>query len=645
MDNTSNTYFQFLLTRAGQVNTGYMVDNIFISNEVPSSTHTCVESYVNNLDGTHSVKCADCGKILSTSEHSYTWTTTEPTCATAGAKNGTCACGATNNESIPALSHDFGFGNAAQVVGNTLTYTCANCSATMWSEVSKIDTFANGGIANTGIYQNYGWAADYSDGYASFLIPQDPSTVTNNGVALLYAYGAGGYTLTSKASMTLSFDLAMPQAGFPDGKDWGVAVIGRLLNGWGLGDVPMALNFKENAVYAHGDKIMDLTADEWHNYALQVDLSYDGSNVTAAYTLYIDFVKKAEFSYSAARAQDVYAAGHSTNSYFVVKIDTTAARASTPGTGVYMDNICYLNVPMHEHVASQTLTYDAIGHWHTCTICGQHVDGAAHSMVLDEEQSTMVDPATHQAGHANIAGDLVYVCADACGASYTVAADSVITFAGGHVCESVGSTFGSSTTGAYAPNLTKSYDRNKLTLSGNMKDATNNFDIQVVPSYYNASLADTMTLGFEITIPEGCTNFGGGIDFPFKFGGAWTGGVILSIDGNGNLLLGGSTNVGKLTPGKTAGIVLTFRIGANASDATKADLVTEIHVNGVYGGTHTKTFAYTGAYSFSSANTYVNVKIDYTKAANGQNNDAAPIGTVVIDNLFVGSRAPMIPEE
>ena len=65
-------------------------------------------------------------------EHSYTWVTTkQPTCTETGTKTGTCSCGDTKYETVPALGHS-ATGVAAKAAtctaaGNTAYWHCSRC--------------------------------------------------------------------------------------------------------------------------------------------------------------------------------------------------------------------------------------------------------------------------------------------------------------------------------------------------------------------------------------------------------------------------------------------------------------------------------------------------------------------------------------
>lgn len=74
--------------------------------------------------------CGHTDAIKDKVAHSYSWSTTTPaTCTTAGEKLGTCVCGATKTDTIPALTHSYGKwtpngdGTHSRVCGNDNKHT------------------------------------------------------------------------------------------------------------------------------------------------------------------------------------------------------------------------------------------------------------------------------------------------------------------------------------------------------------------------------------------------------------------------------------------------------------------------------------------------------------------------------------------
>ena len=68
--------------------------------------------------------CSRCGDSYTGHEHSYTESTTEPTCLTAGYTVYTCSCGDSYTVEIPALGHNYVLVNQT---GNVATYECSRC--------------------------------------------------------------------------------------------------------------------------------------------------------------------------------------------------------------------------------------------------------------------------------------------------------------------------------------------------------------------------------------------------------------------------------------------------------------------------------------------------------------------------------------
>ena len=103
------------------------------------TTYTCEcgESYVDNLVDAlghnyvasgNVYTCTRCGDSYTGHEHSYTETTTEPTCTEAGYTVYTCSCGDSYQVDLPALGHDYVMIN--QDVSGKRTYRCTRCGAT-----------------------------------------------------------------------------------------------------------------------------------------------------------------------------------------------------------------------------------------------------------------------------------------------------------------------------------------------------------------------------------------------------------------------------------------------------------------------------------------------------------------------------------
>jgi len=96
-------------------------------------TCDCGESYVDNLvdalghnyvQSGNVYTCSRCGDSYTGHEHSYTESTTEPTCLTAGYTVYTCSCGDSYTVEIPALGHNYVLVNQS---GNVATYECSRC--------------------------------------------------------------------------------------------------------------------------------------------------------------------------------------------------------------------------------------------------------------------------------------------------------------------------------------------------------------------------------------------------------------------------------------------------------------------------------------------------------------------------------------
>ncbi len=611
----TNTYFQFLLSRAGhKPETGWSVDNILLANSLPDSfaSHVCEASeYIDNEDGTHTIKCS-CGAEMGKADCEFVYATTTPaTCVAEGVSTGTCVCGATKTQPIAKVAHKIT--GTVDADAKTISYTCSgvNCTLAFTNAYNVADTFDEGyalGSNNAmavGSYCNGNmFTPVFEDGVAKCLGPMwnklennvhVDGTCNNN---VYYQFDPYKANLASPTKYAFGFDLTMPEGGFPTS---GIGLNFKP-GAWGKGsDI---LKFKDGKAYADvATEIATFNAGDTYNFVVECTL--DIANKTHSYVILVNGEEVHTFTRTESNAIPEAGFAATSNVYFQLNVGTAGEgnKNDAANAGFIVDNLF-------------------AGNPRPCM----------HEVIVLDATSTIVDE--HGDGHADIAGNLVYKCAD-CGFTYTLPAKTVCTFTGGHVCENFGATFANATN---TPNMTATYENDELKLSGNMADCANNHDITLNFKSFVGTLADPskIVVGFDIAIPEGCTNFGGGLEFPFKFGAIsgssnWVPGVELKVDASGKLLLGGNTEIGQLVAGAPkTNIVMAFSVAVNATDDTKIDFTTEIWVNGVYAGASVHQCKNGVDLTFIQDNCYMNIKIG--------NNDAnkTGTGTLVLDNLFIG---------
>lgn len=663
---------------------GYSFDNLWFG-------WTNGEITVQEMSACGTIKYLDAdGNLVTGGSHTWVETVTEePTCDKTGTKELVCSCGATQSAvAIPKLPHTYDFTQtvvtrpegtelnhttpAHKAPASTITYKCTTCSKDVAYEVIDARDFSDDcpcGYVHW-LPKDAATVIDYSNDYASIIAAINENTFNDN-VFIRISAANQGYTLTDKNTVVIGFDIAMPEGGFPEN---GVNLQAKVEGKWGSGaDI---LVFKDAAVYVNGrgEKIADVTAGQWLNFVVKATLA----ETTVDYEIYMNgaFVK----SFSQARNAEITGdtAFNNDSSEYQLNIARTGTNNADATRGMLVDNVFIAEAlpTAFGHVCAGT-TYEQDDTTHTlkCDICGATLDAGEHdytwtvtkeatcaevgkkvgtckcgkevqediaklphTMVFDANNSTIVEPTTHDGTeHDLISGNLVYKCEE-CTFSYTVPATFVRTFGAGCEC-------GVGVDSTVAPNMHLTYADGAVTITGNMIDCTNNFIIEHKPATIFAGTetklaGNKLFFGFDVTIPEDQKNFAAGTLIVFK-SGDWTGTDVLKIDADGNLLLGGSKNVGTIVPGTMTNVILCVEI-LPTDESGKWTRNLQVWVDGVNKDTYTSTYndnGKDGAGDLMSGNTYLQVKV----ANDGANKVADVNGAITFDNMFLGTSIGTLP--
>lgn len=182
--------------------------------ETDASNHTGTETWVTTAT-THEKKWSCCGAVtVASAEHNWNTPTIAPaTCTAAGNKHYTCTeCGATKDETIPALGHDPVHHDAKAAsctgIGWDAYDTCSRCDYTTYKEIAALGhDFVNGSYQHdAGKHWKKCSRCDAEDAKAAHNFSQNGRTYTCTDCGYSYTVSSGGGSSTITVPVTGSRD-------------------------------------------------------------------------------------------------------------------------------------------------------------------------------------------------------------------------------------------------------------------------------------------------------------------------------------------------------------------------------------------------------------------------------------------------------
>ena len=182
--------------------------------ETDASNHTGTETWVTTAT-THEKKWSCCGAVtVASAEHNWNTPKIAPaTCTAAGNKHYTCTeCGATKDETLPALGHDPVHHDAKAAsctgIGWNAYDTCSRCDYTTYKEIAALGhDFVNGSYQHdAGKHWKKCSRCDAEDAKAAHNFSQNGRTYTCTDCGYSYTVSSGGGSSTITVPVTGSRD-------------------------------------------------------------------------------------------------------------------------------------------------------------------------------------------------------------------------------------------------------------------------------------------------------------------------------------------------------------------------------------------------------------------------------------------------------
>ena len=182
--------------------------------ETDASNHTGTETWVTTAT-THEKKWSCCGAVtVASAEHNWNTPKIAPaTCTAAGNKHYTCTeCGATKDETLPALGHDPVHHDAKAAsctgIGWDAYDTCSRCDYTTYKEIAALGhDFVNGSYQHdAGKHWKKCSRCDAEDAKAAHNFSQNGRTYTCTDCGYSYTVSSGGGSSTITVPVTGSRD-------------------------------------------------------------------------------------------------------------------------------------------------------------------------------------------------------------------------------------------------------------------------------------------------------------------------------------------------------------------------------------------------------------------------------------------------------